>query len=71
MYLWWAVDGEDEVLDVLGFNAAGDVIFIERPNMQTLDYIKRGLDDVLEKYCDSTTGILRLDGGLEMKRTKF
>lgn len=32
-----------------------------RPTNQTLDYIKRGLDDVLEKYRDKTTGKLVLD----------
>lgn len=32
-----------------------------RPTMQTLDYIKRGLDDVLESYRDKTTGKLVLD----------
>lgn len=31
------------------------------PDMRGWDYIKRGLDDVVEKYRDSTTGRLRLD----------
>ena len=30
-------------------------------SMQTLDYVKRGLDDVLETFRDDTTGKLRLD----------
>lgn len=30
-------------------------------SMQTLDYVKRGLDDVLEAFRDGTTGKLRLD----------
>lgn len=35
---------------------------IERgPNMQRLDWVKRGLDDVLEGYRDTTTGRLVLD----------
>src|SRR3546814_19291831 len=46
----------------LAFNDAGDVVFEETPaNMRTLDYIKRGLDDVLERYRDPTTGRLVLD----------
>lgn len=32
-----------------------------KPTMQTMDYIKRGLDDVLEGYRDKTTGKLVLD----------
>jgi hypothetical protein len=32
-------------------------------SMQTLDYVKRGLDDVLETFRDKTTGKLRLDEG--------
>ena len=32
-----------------------------RPTMQTMDYIKRGLDDVLDGYRDKTTGKLVLD----------
>jgi hypothetical protein len=31
------------------------------PSWQTLDYVKRGLDDVLESYRDKTTGKLVLD----------
>jgi hypothetical protein len=30
-------------------------------SMQTLDYVKRGLDDVVEEYRDGVTGKLRLD----------
>src|SRR3546814_17876344 len=46
----------------LAFNDAGDVVFEETPaNMRTLDYIKRGLDDVLERYRDPTTGRLVMD----------
>jgi hypothetical protein len=42
-------------------NAAGETIFTQKPSMQTLDYIKRGMDDVVEKYRDGTTGKLNLD----------
>lgn len=43
------------------FNEAGDVIFDETPSMEALDYIKRGMDDVIERYRDKTTGRLVLD----------
>jgi hypothetical protein len=33
----------------------------EVPSMQTLDYVKRGLDDVINSYRDSTTRRLNLD----------
>lgn len=42
------------------FNEAGDVIFKTVPNMRVLDAAKRGLDDILEKYRDGTTGRLNL-----------
>jgi hypothetical protein len=39
--------------------------------MQTLDYIKRGLDDVLETFRDPVTGKLRLDeGGRAIEATR-
>jgi hypothetical protein len=34
---------------------------VERPSAQTYDYVKRGLDDILESYRDKVTGKLRLD----------
>jgi len=34
---------------------------VENPTTQTWDYVKRGLDDVLESYRDKTTGKLVLD----------
>ena len=43
------------------FNPAGDPVFERVPSWQTLDYLKRGLDDVLNQYRDSTTGKLNLD----------
>jgi hypothetical protein len=47
----------------LGFtlNDQGEVALTKNPSPQTLDYVKQGLDDALEKYRDSTTGKLRLD----------
>jgi len=41
-------------------DAAGDVILRDVPNMRVLDAAKRGLDDILEKYRDGTTGKLNL-----------
>lgn len=43
------------------FNAAGDPVFVGRPNMRALDMVKAGLDDILEGYRDGTTGRLNLD----------
>lgn len=54
-------EGRDPNALGFAFNAAGDVTHVKTPSNQTLDYIKRGLDDVLEGYRDSTTGKLRLD----------
>lgn len=56
-----AEEGRDPTTLGLGMNQAGDVTFTRQPSMQTLDYVKRGIDDVLEAYRDSTTGKLRLD----------
>jgi hypothetical protein len=45
----------------LTFDADGNVKFEGVPSWQTLDYVKRGLDDVLDGYRDKTTGRLVLD----------
>lgn len=47
----------------LGFdlNDAGEVVLNRVPSFQTLDYVKRGLDDVVETYRDTTTGRLNLN----------
>lgn len=52
----------------LTFNAAGDPVFVaganangQIPSVQTMDYMKRGLDDVLEQFRDPTSGRLNLD----------
>lgn len=50
----------------LGFelNAAGEAELTRSPSWQTLDYLKRGLDDVLQAQPrDPATGRLRLDEG--------
>lgn len=56
-------EGGDPTALGIAFNEAGDVLLDRsKANWQTLDYLKRGLDDVLEKYRDKTTGRLVLDG---------
>jgi hypothetical protein len=47
----------------LTIDAAGNatVDLTGKANMRTLDYVKRGLDDVLETYRDKVTGRLNLD----------
>jgi len=39
---------------------AGNAVLRDVPNMRVLDAAKRGLDDILEKYRDTTTGRLNL-----------
>ena len=55
----------DEMRDpaALGFatDAAGDVVEVAAPTIQTLDYIKRGLDAVLDGSRNPVTGKLQLD----------
>lgn len=46
------------------FNEAGDPKFEAVPSWQTLDYVKRGLDDVLNSHRDGTTGRLVRDEGV-------
>ncbi|ALC11208.1 hypothetical protein [Sphingopyxis sp. 113P3] len=49
--------------NTLGFdlNDLGEVVLTSSPSPQTLDYVKRGFDDVLDGYRDTTTGRLALD----------
>lgn len=63
-----AEEGRDPKELGLDFNEAGDPTFLadadasgKIPSTQTLDYVKRGLDDVVEQFRDSTTGKLVLD----------
>jgi len=56
-----ANEGRDPMALGLQINAAGDVTYTRAPSMQTLDYIKRGLDDVVEQFRDRVTGRLHLD----------
>lgn len=54
-------EGRDPTTLGFDFNEAGDVVLRRVPSWQTMDYIKRGMDDVLEVYRDKTTGKLVLD----------
>lgn len=57
-----AEEGRDPRGLGLNLDADGNVqIDKTAASMQTLDYVKRGLDDVLEEFRDKTTGKLRLD----------
>jgi hypothetical protein len=56
-------EGADPTALAIQFDAPGNTnIDRQAASWQTLDYVKRGLDDVLEKYRDKTTGKLVLDG---------
>lgn len=54
-------EGRDPASLGITFNAGGDPVFERVPSWQTLDYVKRGLDDVLNGHRDSTTGRLVRD----------
>ncbi len=56
-----AEEGRDP--NTMGFdvNSSGETTIGATPSWQTLDYVKRGLDDVIERYRDPTTGRLNLD----------
>lgn len=48
----------------LGFDidpGTNEVVLTKQPSMQTLDYVKRGMDDVINSYRDRTSGRLNLD----------
>lgn len=48
-------------LALKGFDDAGEPILDKVPNMRTLNVIKKGLDDILDRYRDPVTGRLNLD----------
>lgn len=54
-------EGRDPASLGITVDAQGNAMFEKVPSWQTLDYVKRGLDDVLGKYRDPTTGKLVLD----------
>lgn len=44
-----------------GVDKAGELVLTKVPNMRTVNVLKKGLDDILEGYRDTTTGKLVLD----------
>jgi hypothetical protein len=66
---------EGRAPDALGIILGPDgAATVHQPSWQTLDYVKRGLDDVLEGYRDKTTGRLNLDtegGAIDGTRRDF
>jgi hypothetical protein len=57
-----ANEGVDpKTLGITGFNEAGDPILDGIPTMRTWDFMKRGLDDIIEKNRNPLTGRLELD----------
>lgn len=54
-------EGADPTALGFQFDQAGDVILGRVPSWQTLDYVKRGLDDVIEQFRDPTSGKLNLN----------
>lgn len=57
-----AEEGDNPMALGFQFDEAGDVLLTDVPSFKTMDYIKRGMDDVIETYRDKTTGRLNLDG---------
>ncbi len=56
-----AEEGRDPTTLGFDLDQEGNTILTRVPSFQTLDYMKRGMDDVIETYRDSTTGRLNLD----------
>lgn len=64
-------EGRDPSTLGITFNEAGDPAFARVPSWQSLDLLKRGLDDTLNTFRDSTTGRLNLDeGGRAIDQTR-
>jgi hypothetical protein len=56
-----AEEGRDPTSLGFTLDDEGNTVLLQVPSWQTLDYAKRGMDDVLEGFRDSTSGRLRLD----------
>lgn len=54
-------EGRDPTTTGFDVNSSGEVTVSRTPSWQTLDYVKRGMDDVIESYRDPTSGRLNLD----------
>lgn len=69
-----AEEGRNPASLGIAFNPAGDVQFEKVPSWQTLDYLKRGLDDHLEDLRNEVTGRLPTDAATtaaQNTRTQF
>jgi len=56
-----AEEGRDPTSLGFDLDPEGNVTLTRTPSWQTMDYVKRGLDDVVESYRDPVTGRLNLD----------
>lgn len=56
-----AEEGVDPNTLGIDLDAQGEPMFVSVPTWQALDYMKRGVDNVVEQYRDPTTGKLVLD----------
>lgn len=56
-----ANEGRDPMSLGVQFDSAGDPVLSPTPSTQTLDYVKRGLDDIIEQGRNPLTGQLKLD----------
>jgi hypothetical protein len=56
-----AEEGRDPLTLGIDLDEQGNVKFVQVPTWRTLDYIKRGVDNVLEQYRDRATGRMQLD----------
>lgn len=56
-----AEEGVDMNTLGIDLDAQGEPRFVTVPTWRTLDYVKRGIDNVVEQYRDKTTGRLVLD----------
>jgi hypothetical protein len=56
-----AEEGVDMNTLGIDLDAQGEPVLTRVPTWQTLDYMKRGIDNVVEQYRDKTTGKLMLD----------
>ena len=54
-------EGEDPTALGFDLNDQAEVVLTRVPSWKTLDFIKKGMDDVVEQYRDKTTGKLVLD----------
>lgn len=66
-------EGRDPTALGFDLDPQGEVTLTRVPSWQTLDYVKRGLDDTLEPHRDSLTGKLALNEttrAIKVKATK-